>query len=101
MIFNAFERLVALRYLRPRRQGRSVSAIAFFSMLGIALGVAVLIVAMAVMSGFRDELMDQILGVNGHITIRNNAGKFEDDPGLVDRLMEIRGVVRVSPQIQA
>ncbi len=101
MIFNAFERLVALRYLRPRRQGRSVSAIAFFSMLGIALGVAVLIVAMAVMSGFREDLMGQLLGVNGHITIRKDGGKIEPDPALLDRLMAIRGVVQVIPQVQA
>ena len=101
MIFNAFERLVALRYLRPRRQGRSVSAIAFFSMLGIALGVAVLIVAMAVMSGFREDLMGQLLGVNGHITIRKDGGKIEPDPVLLDRLMAIRGVVQVIPQVQA
>ncbi len=101
MIFNAFERLVALRYLRPRRQGRSVSAIAFFSMLGIALGVAVLIVAMAVMSGFRDDLMGQLLGVNGHITIRKDDGKIEPDRALLDRLMAIRGVVQVIPQVQA
>ncbi len=101
MIFNAFERLVALRYLRPRRQGRSISAIAFFSMLGIALGVAVLIVAMAVMSGFRQDLMGQLLGVNGHITIRKDGGRIDADGALVERLMEIRGVVQVIPQIQA
>ncbi len=101
MIFSAFERLVALRYLRPRRQGRSVSAIAFFSMLGIALGVAVLIVAMAVMSGFRDQLMGQLLGVNGHITIRQDSGRIDADPALLERLMEIRGVIQVIPQVQA
>ncbi|MCG8594257.1 MAG: lipoprotein-releasing ABC transporter permease subunit [Kiloniellales bacterium] len=101
MIFNAFERLVALRYLRPRRQGGAVSVIAFFSMLGIALGVAVLIVAMAVMSGFRQDLMAQLLGVNGHITIRKDGGRIDADSALVERLMEIRGVVQVIPQIQA
>ena len=101
MIFSAFERLVALRYLRPRRQGRAVSAIAVFSMLGIALGVAVLIVAMAVMSGFRQDLMGQLLGVNGHITIRGEAGRIDADRAFVDRLMEVRGVVQVIPQIQA
>ena len=101
MIFNAFERLVALRYPRPRRQGGAVSVIAFFSMLGIALGVAVLIVAMAVMSGFRQDLMAQLLGVNGHITIRKDGGRIDADSALVERLMEIRGVVQVIPQIQA
>ena len=101
MIFNALERQIALRYLRPRRQGRAVSAIAFFSMLGIALGVAVLIVAMAVMSGFRQDLMAQLLGVNGHITIRKESGRIDADSDLVARLMEIRGVVQVIPQIQA
>ena len=68
MIFGAFERLVALRYLRARRQEGFISVIAIFSLLGIALGVATLIIVMAVMNGFRQELMGLILGVNGHFT---------------------------------
>jgi lipoprotein-releasing system permease protein len=69
MIFGAFECMVALRYLRARRQEGFISVIAGFSLLGIALGVATLIIVMAVMNGFRQELMGRILGVNGHVTV--------------------------------
>ncbi len=99
MIFSAFERLVAFRYLRPRRQEGFVSVIAGFSFLGIALGVATLIVVMAVMNGFRDDILTRILGVNGHITIRSESGTIEGYGQLVERLAELPGVVRVIPQI--
>ena len=69
MTFNAFERMVALRYLRARRQEGFISVIAMFSLLGIALGVATLIIVMSVMNGFRAELLGRILGLNGHITV--------------------------------
>ena len=67
MIFNPFERMVAFRYLRARRQEGFVSVIAIFSLLGIALGVATLIIVMSVMNGFRAELVGRILGLNGHL----------------------------------
>ncbi|MFT5489020.1 MAG: lipoprotein-releasing system permease protein, partial [Alphaproteobacteria bacterium] len=69
MIFNAFERMVALRYLRARREEGFVSVIAGFSLAGIALGVATLIIVMSVMNGFRAELLDRILGLNGHMGV--------------------------------
>jgi lipoprotein-releasing system permease protein len=75
MIFNAFERMVAMRYLRARRQEGFVSVIAGFSLLGIALGVATLIVVMSVMNGFRAELLGRILGLNGHMTIYGQGGQ--------------------------
>ena len=68
MFFGAFERLVAFRYLRARRQEGFISVIAWFSLLGIALGVATLIIVMSVMNGFRAELLGRILGLNGHVT---------------------------------
>ena len=68
-MFSAFEWMVATRYLRARRQEGFVSVIAVFSFLGITLGVAALIIVMAVMNGFRHELLTRILGVNGHITV--------------------------------
>lgn len=67
--FSAFERTIALRYLRPRRKEGFVSAIAGFSFVGIALGVATLIIVMAVMNGFRTELLNQVLGFNGHAMV--------------------------------
>ena len=75
MIFGPFERMVAFRYLRARRQEGFVSVIAIFSLLGIALGVATLIIVMSVMNGFQDELRNRILAVASHIEIRGlNAG---------------------------
>ena len=68
-MFNAFERKVAARYLRARRGERFVSVIAIFSLVGIALGVATLIIVMSVMNGFRQELLSQILGLNGDIGV--------------------------------
>ncbi len=68
-MFNAFERKVAGRYLRARRGERFVSVIAIFSLIGIALGVATLIIVMSVMNGFRQELLSQILGLNGDIGV--------------------------------
>ena len=65
-----FEWMLALRYLRPRRKEAFISVIAGFSFLGIMLGVATLVVVMAVMNGFRAELLDKILGINGHIIVQ-------------------------------
>ena len=68
-MFNAFERAVAGRYLRARRGERFVSVIAGFSLVGIALGVATLIIVMSVMGGFKVDLLNRILGFNGHLGV--------------------------------
>ena len=68
--FAAFEWMLSLRYLRARRKEGFISVIAGFSFLGIVLGVATLIIVMAVMNGFRKELLDKILGLNGHLLIQ-------------------------------
>jgi len=73
MIFSAFERLIAWRYLLARRQEGFISVMAVFSFLGIFLWVATLIIVMSVMNGFRHELLGRILGFNGHITIYSSA----------------------------
>ena len=101
MVFGAFERLVAMRYLRARRQEGSLSVIAIFSVIGITLGVATLIVVMAVMNGFREDLLSRILGVNGHLTIYANEGSILDYDALAGRLAALEGVVSVVPQVQA
>jgi lipoprotein-releasing system permease protein len=67
-MFSVFERMVAFRYLRPQRQEGFISVIAGFSLLGIALGVATLIIVMSVMNGFRAEFLKEILGFNGAAT---------------------------------
>ena len=67
--FAPFEWMLALRYLRARRKEGFISVISLFSFLGILLGVATLIVVMAVLNGFRAELLDKILGFAGHVAI--------------------------------
>ncbi len=100
MFFNAFERMVAMRYLRARRQEGFISVIAVFSLLGIGLGVATLIIVMAVMNGFRHELLTRILGVNGHLAVYANDGRIEDFELLAAKLASLEGVTWVVPQIQ-
>ena len=100
MIFNAFERKVAMRYLRARRQEGFISVIAIFSLLGIALGVATLIVVMSVMNGFRHELLGRILGVNGHLTIYSDQGRFADYERIAEEIAALAGVKAVIPEIQ-
>ena len=97
MIFTPFEWFVAGRYLRARRAEGLISVIAGFSLLGIALGVATLIIVMAVMNGFRVELMDRILGLNGHIMVQGAGGPVPDFDALGAKIARIEGVVRVTP----
>jgi lipoprotein-releasing system permease protein len=100
-MFGAFERMVALRYLRARRREGFISIIAWFSLLGIALGVATLIIVMSVMNGFRAELLGRILGLNGHIGIyAASAGGLPNYDNLAARVRAVEGVVSVTPTIE-
>ena len=98
--FGAFERMMAFRYLRARRQEGFISVIAWFSLLGIALGVATLIIVMAVMNGFRAELLGRIVGLNGHVTIYSLDGAFTDYEAVAARVRRARGVVAASPLVE-
>ena len=100
-MFSVFERLVAFRYLRARRQEGFISIIAWFSLLGITLGVATLIIVMAVMNGFREELLTRILGLNGHINISATERQLVDFDGLAERVRATEGVAAVTPIIEA
>ncbi len=100
MIFSPFERMVAMRYLRARRQEGFISVIAAFSLLGIALGVATLIIVMAVMNGFRQELLGRILGLNGHLGVRGVQAPIADFDGLAGEVREIAGVRVVAPLVE-
>ncbi|WP_428541528.1 lipoprotein-releasing ABC transporter permease subunit [Rhodopila sp.] len=97
-MFGPFERMVAGRYLRARKGERFVSIIAIFSLIGIALGVATLIVVTSVMSGFQAELVTRILGLNGHISIDAYAGqKLADYQPLVSQIRAIPQVASATP----
>ena len=98
-MFAPVERLIAGRYLRPRREEGFISVIAAFSLLGIALGVATLIVVLAVMSGFRAELLGRVLGLNGHVTVQAGPQGLTDFDALADRLRAADGVVKVTPLV--
>jgi len=103
-MFNAFERKIAGRYLRARRGERFVSVIASFSLVGIALGVATLIIVMSVMGGFKIDLLNRILGLNGHLGVYA-AERGGPERGLADyealaaRIRAIPGVVSAVPVI--
>ncbi|MGH7088154.1 MAG: lipoprotein-releasing ABC transporter permease subunit, partial [Stellaceae bacterium] len=99
MIFNKFERMVAFRYLRARRQEGFISVIAIFSLLGIALGVATLIIVMSVMNGFRAELLSRILGFNGDINVYAAQGPLTDYEAAARKIRTLSGITGAYPSI--
>ena len=98
--FGLFERMVAWRYLRSRRKETVISVIASISFIGIMLGVATLIIVMAVMNGFRAELLSRILGINGHMVVQPVDRPFEDYEDLSVRLELIGGVTMAIPLVE-
>ena len=100
-MFGPFERAVAGRYLRARRGERFVSVIAAFSLVGIALGVATLIIVMSVMSGFKDDLLSRILGLNGHLGVyAGSSAGLSDYGALAARIRAVPGVTSATPVIE-
>ena len=98
--FSAFEWFLAGRYLRARRKEGFISVIALISFIGIMLGVATLIIVMAVMNGFRSELSGRILGLNGHMMVQSATGTFLEYESAAARIREVDGVVRVTPLVE-
>lgn len=99
-MFSPLERMMAWRYLRARKAEGFVSVIAGFSFLGIMLGVATLIIVMSVMNGFREELVNRILGLNGHLNVYSQSGTLQNYMSMVDALEKVDGVVSVRPMIE-
>ena len=99
-LFSRFEWTIAWRYLRARRRDGFISVIAGFSFVGIMLGVATLIVVMAVMNGFRNELMGKILGVNGHAFIQPYAEAMSDYAAIAERVSKVKGVTLAAPIVE-
>ena len=97
-MFGPFERAVAGRYLRARRGERFVSVIAGFSLVGIALGVATLIIVMSVMGGFQVDLLNRILGFNGHLGVYpSGTAALTDYEAATTRILAVPGVVSAVP----
>ena len=99
-MFDAFERAIAFRYLRARKGERFVSVIAIFSLVGIALGVATLIIVMSVMNGFRQELLGRILGLNGHLGVYAQERVIRDYDAVAGRIRGVAGVVSATPIVE-
>ncbi len=98
--FAGFEWMLAGRYLRTRRREGFVSVIAGFSFLGIMLGVATLIVVLSVMNGFRKQMLDKIVGINGHIFVAGIERPLTDYSELSDRIVKVPGVRRAIPLVE-
>ncbi|MEP4380725.1 MAG: lipoprotein-releasing ABC transporter permease subunit [Alphaproteobacteria bacterium] len=99
-MFSPVEWMIALRYMRARRAEGFISVIAGFSLMGIALGVATLIIVLSVMNGFRGELLDRILGLNGHIAVVSTTGPLSDYGPLAERVRMVDGVLSVTPLVE-
>jgi len=99
-MFGPFERAIAFRYLRARKGERFVSVIAIFSLVGIALGVATLIIVMSVMNGFRQELLSRILGLNGHLGVHGLERNISDYDAVAGRIRAVPGVVMATPIVE-
>ncbi|HEY6257263.1 MAG TPA: lipoprotein-releasing ABC transporter permease subunit [Xanthobacteraceae bacterium] len=98
--FAHFEWMLSLRYLRARRKEGFISVIAGFSFLGITLGVWTLVVVMAVMNGFRTELLDKILGLNGHLLIQPLDSPLTDWEAVADRISKLGEVHLAAPIVE-
>ncbi len=99
-MISAFERTVAFRYLRARRQEGFISVTAGFSLLGICLGVGALIIVMSVMNGFRAELIGRILGFNGHVSVVGTGEGLAENDELIRELQRIPDVDLVVPLVE-
>src|SRR5467141_3566480 len=97
--FAPFEWMLSLRYLRSRRKEGFISVIAGFSFLGIMLGVATLIIVMAVMNGFRKELLDKILGLNGHLLVQPLESPLTDWEAVAERISKLQGIRLAAPVV--
>jgi lipoprotein-releasing system permease protein len=97
--FAGFEWMIAARYMRPRRRSSGL-IISLISLVGIMIGVAALIVVMSVMNGFRAELIDKILGLNGHIILQAMDTRLTDYAGVAERIAVVPGVASAVPLVE-
>jgi lipoprotein-releasing system permease protein len=100
MAFATVERFIAWRYLRARREEGFISVIAGFSLVGITLGVGTLIVVMAVMNGFRVEMLRQMSSISGQLGVQGGREGLVATDDLLARLKAIRGVAAAAPSVE-
>ena len=101
LFFNHTEQMIAFRYIKARRVEGFISVSAWFSLIGIMLGVATLIVVMSVMNGFRTELVDRILGINGHLVVYEKNQPFISNYNeIINQISDIKNVVAVTPHLE-
>ena len=100
-MITRYERMIAGRYLVPGRGEGFIFLVASISLIAVALGVAALIAVMSVMNGFRAELFDRILGLNGHAVIQGYGGRLVDWAPLSAEVRRLPGVTRATPLIEA
>jgi len=100
MILNRYERMIAKRYLVPVKGERFIFVVAGFSVGAVALGVAALIIVMSVMNGFRAELFDKIVGLNGHAIVQGYDGRLADWESIADAARKTPGVQSATPLIE-
>ena len=99
-MLTVFERTIARRYLLPARSEAFIFLVAAISMVAVMLGVAALIIVMSVMNGFRVELLDRIVGLNGHALIQGYGGRLDNWEDLLDKARKTDRVVSASPLIE-
>ena len=101
LFFNQTEQMIAFRYIKSRRVEGFISIAAWFSLIGIMLGVATLIVVMSVMNGFRTELVDRILGINGHLVVyEKNEPYVSNYNQIINKVSDIKNVIAVTPHLE-
>ena len=96
---TSYELFISLRYLRARRKQVFVSIITFISIAGIFLGVAALIIVLAVMNGFENDLRNKILGINSHVILMEHGGAMKNHPRVMREIAQLPGVVAATPFI--
>ncbi|MBW4053805.1 MAG: lipoprotein-releasing ABC transporter permease subunit [Proteobacteria bacterium] len=94
-----FELFIGLRYLKAKRKSTFISIITFISTAGVTLGVMALIVVLAVMTGFEEDLKEKILGTNAHIIVIRNGAPMEDYQAVIKKLLDYKGVEAATPFI--
>lgn len=99
MLLRSYERLLAWRYLRSRRAEGFISLTSWFAVIGIALGVATLILVTSLMNGIRDEMTSRFIGLDGHVIIRGSEGAIHNYQSIADGIATSQGVVSATPKV--